>query len=961
MRNGKLQAQELVRWAVVWIEERKAKRRTAEQEYEAGYVEHMQRVKAAKEREQRNSASQRQAREAATGGGENADAPGEEKRQAKLCLTREALSILTQISEPMSEMLPPLNLEDGTVTELTAELMAAAHDTFGEDIAPFEPKLALCALEAGRYLPGQHGWPSVSAAMRCLQRIQRQELWMWECEEVSRLTGVNLVDARSLLRQAQDSQPKAPNLIAVAVQLWGSQQQPAKGATASQEHTDGNNGPSQVGKRRTRGNDEKEDEDERAEQRDLSEGVRKAGGGNAANVGNSNSALKTNSGGAKGAATSEGGGCNDNKPRNRENDDEEDEDERAGQRDLPGGVRRAGGSSTINNGGGDSKPTTDNGGTKEGTAAQQGPDGNKRELGANRQRTSPESTLHKGVNATGGAAQQQRDPSEEGGQQRGSGENPGKDRKARTDAGNRRPQDNMPALDLLGGVTGLQARCDESKRQEAEQTKQQQASNTDTDAGKRMRTTAPLQRGARRALQQASRKAARTSPNKEGEQREDSLADLNRQQRSKVQGRGTTAQDQELARHAARSNLSRQVSVGRHEDMLYALDQHRRMLNGEELTAVDQEWAALGATLSPAKVLAWQGGGAQEDEDAYNANDEFEDFLDAILEQYDCNEEEAAEALEETMDEAGWNLDAAIDMLLARGVQPYKAASGSGKYDDASGDSAHDSSSGTDSNDEGKDGGRKGDRGDVRARTEGGGEDPKADQKKLNASSVFVPPVSKKQGYLGAGTGTVNGPLLRHRSRSAGPEIESRGGNNAESQGESTPPLPRISAAGANFRPSCELLVRQVRRAIDCDDATARLLLMDKRARDVDGTPDAAKAVKLFFAGQGEGSLRKGNQLETDHGLGTKAHVNANSMTLDLSMVSSSMRSKKEDLSKNLSQISNDRGSLTSGTIHESLMRVFSTVAMRHFQKVSDEETAAFEEALSAPACGPESGEVLLA
>ena len=354
VRNGKLQAQELVRWAVVWIEERKAKRRTAEQEYEAGYVEHMQRVKAAKEREQRNSASQRQAREAATGGGENADAPGEEKRQAKLCLTREALSILTQISEPMSEMLPPLNLEDGAVTELTAELMAAAHDTFGEDIAPFEPKLALCALEAGRYLPGQHGWPSVSAAMRCLQRIQRQELWMWECEEVSRLTGVNLVDARSLLRQAQDSQPKAPNLIAVAVQLWGSQQQPAKGATASQEHTDGNNGPSQVGKRRTRGNDEKEDEDERAEQRDLSEGVRKAGGGNAANVGNSNSALKTNSGGAKGAATSEGGGCNDNKPRNRENDDEEDEDERAGQRDLPGGVRRAGGSSTINNGGGDS-------------------------------------------------------------------------------------------------------------------------------------------------------------------------------------------------------------------------------------------------------------------------------------------------------------------------------------------------------------------------------------------------------------------------------------------------------------------------------------------------------------------------------------------------------------------------------------------------------------------------------
>ena len=78
-------------------------------------------------------------------------------------------------------------------------------------------------------------------------------------------------------------------------------------------------------------------------------------------------------------------------------------------------------------------------------------------------------------------------------------------------------------------------------------------------------------------------------------------------------------------------------------------------------------------------------------------------------------------------------------------------------------------------------------------------------------------------------------------------------------------------------------------------------------------------------------------------------------------MVSSSIRSKNEDLSKNLSQISNDRGSLTSGTIHESLMRVFSAVAIRHFQKVSDEETAAFEVALLAPACEPESGEVLLA
>jgi hypothetical protein len=295
--------------------------------------------------------------------------------------------------------------------------------------------------------------------------------------------------------------------------------------------------------------------------------------------------------------------------------------------------------------------------------------------------------------------------------------------------------------------------------------------------------------------------------------------------------------------------------------MLYALDQHRRMLNGEELTAVDQEWAALGATLSPAKVLGWQGGGAQEDEEDYNANDEFEDFLSAILEQYECDEEEAAEALEETVDEAGWNLDAAIDMLLAHGVQPYKATGGSGKYDDASGDSVH-NVSGTDSDDGGEGGIQGGGRGDMRARTEGGGGDPKADQKKLNAGSVLPPPVSKIQSHSGASAGTIQIPLLRHRSRSTGPEIESRRGDGDNLSGESAPASSRISAAGTQFRPSCELLVRQVRRAIECDDATARLLLMDKRARDTNGAPDAAKAVKLFFAGQGEGQIKKGNQTE---------------------------------------------------------------------------------------------------
>jgi hypothetical protein len=458
VRNGKLQVQELVQWAVRWVEERKAKRRTVEQEYEAGYVEHIQRVKAATEREQRNATNQRQAHEAGTKGKESAEATGEGRHQAKLCLTREAVYILQQMAEPMSEMLPPLILEDGAVAELAAELMATAHTKFGgDDVTPLEIKLALCALEAGRYLPEQHGWPSVAAAIRCLQKIQRQELWLWECDEVSRLTGVDLVDARGLLKRAQAERPNAPDLITVAVQLWGSQQRQAKGATANKERTEGNSGPSHDNKQCTRRNDE-EDGDERTTQCDLLGGTRRAGGGHATDVDNSNRALEPNTGRTEGEGASKGGGCNDSKTRNRESDDNEEEDARTERRDLSGGVKRAGRSNDDgSNSKANNKPESDSGGTKGRTANQREADENARDLGAKQRRSPPEATLRKGVNATEGEAKKQQDKGGKVGQEHESGEVKEEDRKAQTNAGNRnarQSQDKMPALDLLGGLPG---------------------------------------------------------------------------------------------------------------------------------------------------------------------------------------------------------------------------------------------------------------------------------------------------------------------------------------------------------------------------------------------------------------------------------------------------------------------------------------------------------------------------
>ena len=121
-------------------------------------------------------------------------------------LTREALSTLFQMEDPTSgEMLPPLRAEDIAVTELAADLMAAAQATYGDGVAPLTLTTAIAALEAGRYRPGEEGWPSVSAALKCLYKCQNKELWQAECEQIAELTGLELMDARAFWKRASDT------------------------------------------------------------------------------------------------------------------------------------------------------------------------------------------------------------------------------------------------------------------------------------------------------------------------------------------------------------------------------------------------------------------------------------------------------------------------------------------------------------------------------------------------------------------------------------------------------------------------------------------------------------------------------------------------------------------------------------------------------------------------------------
>jgi hypothetical protein len=727
VRDGKLQVRELVTWAKRWVEERRAKRRTPEQEYEDDHVRHIQRVNAARERERRIAEQQAQESNAVgplakttlserlsdefLSSVSDHDAGEHAKYREELRLTREAVGILLQIEEPLDEMLPPLNWEDETVTELTAELMAAAQSTFGTDVEPLSLKTALNALEAGRYRPGQEGWPSVEAALLCLQKRQRNNPRHQEGEEIARKSGGDLKRGE----QAGERQSGRVAATATIPQLWR-QRAPRE-------------------------------DDERPT----------------------------------------GDGAGKQTPR-EERDEEEDQ--------------------------------------------------------ADRRRSPPEKRRDRAANP-------------------------------------------VPEVELEGtGNRKIQSGEDEGPvsnngSRETEIPKE----------AKRKRESSPLRRGVRRTLQLAGRKSARAA----GALVRSSLDGLSRLQKSRVIGRGTTAKQQELARHAAKSNVAKRASVRRQEDMRYALDQHRRMLNGEKLTETDEEWAILGATLSPARVLGMQGGCTREEEET-DGNEEFEDLLDAIMEQYECEEHEAVQALETTADADGWNVDAAIDALLERGIRPYDVDEAERDVDELtdtsevsrSSDSTHDRKGATVRQDGKPTVVVRGHPPDStkyqrNSRTTSGG-----DLQKLNATAVFPATALKTKM-----TGETGSPLqLRYRARSEEPRNDGTTdaydtdtdapGERKRSEEEEGRHPPRLSAAGGFDVRGCELTVRQVRRAIDCDDATARLLLMDKRARDKNGTPDAAKAVKLYYEGQKEGSVQQGDKLATDKTLSKirSAAGNLHSMVL---------------------------------------------------------------------------------
>ena len=97
---------------------------------------------------------------------------------------------------------------------------------------------------------------------------------------------------------------------------------------------------------------------------------------------------------------------------------------------------------------------------------------------------------------------------------------------------------------------------------------------------------------------------------------------LDRRLRSRVAGRDMSAQDKELARHAAKTRAAELAGAGRQEDFKYALDTFRRASRGGVLTPVEQEWADLGATLSPAKVLGYGAGAAGGDKHTLEAGAE---------------------------------------------------------------------------------------------------------------------------------------------------------------------------------------------------------------------------------------------------------------------------------------------------------------------------------------------------
>jgi len=432
----------------------------------------------------------------------------------------------------------------------------------------------------------------------------------------------------------------------------------------------------------------------------------------------------------------------------------------------------------------------------------------------------------------------------------------------------------MPPLDLLGGVSGLRERAANATEAGKQQAKgQERAASEEESTPKRQRTSEPLPRNLKRALgkidnikrfnsfEEATRAAeaegkAQRRAESSASDSDDRLSGLDNRQKRKVLGRNMSAAERELARHSTVTKTAETARIGRQEDMRYALDTFRRQQQGEKLTAVEQEWAALGATLSPAKVLGYGAGAASEQEEE-EGQDLFEGMLDAIMEQYDCEEEDAIEALEATADSDGWDLDAAIAWLVDAGVEPYADGREAGRYADAEADDCDEQSGEEDAST----------RGGKRVHTEEGRGDKATGRTGGGSHQQEKNKISVLGGYGGGKGGNQAKPLqLRYRARSEDPSVREDNHPSNETHGKraqqaSDSPARITAAGGIRDLRGYELLVRQLQRTIGCDDTEARLLLMDKRARaDSGGSPDVAKAVKLFYEGRNnEGKGGKAN------------------------------------------------------------------------------------------------------
>ena len=904
MRNGKLNAHLVVQWATRWVQERRANRKTEGSYYEESFVAQLQRDKIKKERTGAAAAASSACEVPAKGEG---GSPAPLKREA-LRLNRKAVDVLFQMTRKEFEVLPPLNPEDQEVREMMAELLVAAQQQHGTEVEALTFTKALPALEASRYLPdGGSGWPSVDGALSCLEKCENRELAQREVGQIAAKAGADLNRAREA-RRAVKQQGASGDVVQAGVEWLQAKE---RGASGERSRLD------QLGLTRDALNLLKHAEDEGRKLAMLDPAIPPGDElvwqlMEAAEVNNDGrfEPLSLNKAvcaldasrylpGSNGRATVVGAwrclepcehkelwlreidriaakagvdSMSAREARNWAAQQGEDDIVAAGVEWLKRNSRKEE----------EQRKRARNDSEESGAGPDQKGQGREEESGAG---SKPKKG---GCREEGNGMRKRRTESSDSEEE----EPLFPERKGSKRLGQRNADDTMPALDLLGGVDGLRERA-EAKRKAGDERgaaggkgegnerngedgsggkkegqpplsspPQREQADAVGDGGqdpakKKQRTAAPLPRGVRRALAHEEERA-RTNPAGNPTRFER----LDRRQQSKVVGKGTSAAERELARHTANSKVAEQARIGRQEDMHYALEQYRRQQQGERLTTVEQEWAALGATLSPAKVLGYGAGSAGEEEEGEDA-DELDSLLDAILSQYDCYEEDAMEALEATADEEGWNLDAAITWLMEQGVEAFPMGEDSegGKYSDADGDEGTASGSEDGDREEGapatpRNTGRRGERASPTANT---------DRAITKGGLAVLPKIPSENFRAASAPGSPPALQLRYRARSCGPsgrtrtsvgqDLTKNGNLNSESASR------RISAAGGiHSLQGHELLVRQLQRVIGCDDATARLLLMDKRARDDSGAiPDVAKAVKLYYQGQKDGEAVKGD------------------------------------------------------------------------------------------------------